>query len=926
MRDEIVGREREFSAAEEFLVDLRDGPSALVFEGEAGIGKTTVWNAAVRLALDSGSTVLSCRPAQSEADLSFSSLTDLLAGVEDGATSELPLPQHRALDAALLRADPDGAAPDQRAVSAAVLTTLVTLAQKRTVVIAIDDAQWLDPPTQRVLEYVARRLSSSSVGFLVAVRAFRQASVTLALHRAMSDARFRLLRLGPLSRGALRHLLRASAPLPLSGAVMAQIERDSGGNPFYALELVRQLREGEPTLGHLSLPDSLAALVSDRIQRLPAASRAVLLVVSALSRPTVAVVERASPGGARRLTKAVDAGVVTLEGDSIRFVHPLFRSAVYSSASRDERRRVHLGLADIVIDPEEHARHLALAADGADEHVASALDRAADQARSRGAPDAAAELVERAIELTPPTGIEDRWRRMVQAADDHLHAGNRTRPRELLELVTRQRPAGPMRAAALRLLAEVRFSDDSYTAAFALLDEALAQAGEAVLLRVRIEIDLAFVLVNNGNMPLAAVHANSALGLAERAGEPGLLGEALAAAAGVDLLIGLGLDDVKVERALALEDWDRTTVFFFRPTFGALWTLTVVGQLERAQAAWDLLRENLVVRGGQADLPNVSFWATWLETWRGEIASATRIAETAVADSVDLESRVMRSAALSARAMAYAYGGRIEEGRQDGEAAMALAQDAAWVNGMAWAASALGFLALSAGDPAGADLALGAIAEAVVKMGLREPASAPFVPDEIEASIALGHLEQAETLLAWLEERGRALDRAWALAAAGRCRALMLAAQGDLGGALVVLEGALAEHARLPMPFELARTLLVKGRLQRRRRERLAAHETLGRALEIFKALGAPLWARQAADEIARIGLRGPAAPGLTPTEWRVAELAASGLTNREVAAAAFMSPKTVEANLSHIYDKLGIRSRAELGARIAADRDRPKN
>jgi DNA-binding CsgD family transcriptional regulator len=203
-------------------------------------------------------------------------------------------------------------------------------------------------------------------------------------------------------------------------------------------------------------------------------------------------------------------------------------------------------------------------------------------------------------------------------------------------------------------------------------------------------------------------------------------------------------------------------------------------------------------------------------------------------------------------------------------------------------------------------------------MGYGEPTAAPFAPDAVEALIGVGQLDEAATLLDQLESNGRRLDRAWALALGARCRSLLLAAAGDLDAAAKAAEHALDEHRRLPMPFERARTLLVLGQIQRRRRQKRAAAVALQEAARAFDEIGTPLWADRARAELERVSGSSPAGSSrLTPSERRVAELAASGLTNREVAGALFISPKTVEANLARIYHKLGIHSRAELGQRM---------
>jgi DNA-binding CsgD family transcriptional regulator len=232
----------------------------------------------------------------------------------------------------------------------------------------------------------------------------------------------------------------------------------------------------------------------------------------------------------------------------------------------------------------------------------------------------------------------------------------------------------------------------------------------------------------------------------------------------------------------------------------------------------------------------------------------------------------------------------------------------------------LGFLELSLDRPAEADAYLSKAVELEHAMGVREPAFFRIVPDEVEALVALGRLDDAETLLAPFEEAGRNLDRAWAIATGARCRALLLAARGDIAGASAAADEAVAMHDGLPLPFELGRTRLVRGTVERRAKRKREARDTLTKALEAFDGLGAALWAEKARAELARIGGRAPSSLDLTPTEDRVAALVAAGSTNREAADALFVSIHTVEANLKRIYRKLGVRSRTELASKFGSE------
>jgi DNA-binding CsgD family transcriptional regulator len=202
-------------------------------------------------------------------------------------------------------------------------------------------------------------------------------------------------------------------------------------------------------------------------------------------------------------------------------------------------------------------------------------------------------------------------------------------------------------------------------------------------------------------------------------------------------------------------------------------------------------------------------------------------------------------------------------------------------------------------------------------MGVREPGAFPFVPDEVEALVALGDVGSAERLIERLEEQGRALDRPLTLATAARCRGLMASARGDLEEADEHLQRSLDEHTRAQQPLELGRSLLVAGVVRRRMKQKKGARELLERALTTFEVLGAPLWTAKATAELARIGGRAPSGVALTPTEEQVARLVAAGRTNREVADALFMSPHTVDANLRRIYRKFGVHSRTELAHKL---------
>ena len=419
----VVGRDQEVATLLDFLETPGALPGALVFEGEAGIGKTTLWRAGLEHAIAHSYRVLSCRPSGSETPLSFAALGDLVEPVLDDILIELPNPQRRALVVALLLEDADGPPPDHRAIALAFLGVARALCRAGPVAIAVDDVQWLDPPSAFVLGFALRRMRDEPIAFLFAVRA-GEADV-LDLDRALPEERIQRLVVGPLSLGALQRLLKDRLGLVLSRPKLRRVHELSGGNPFFALELGRAFKRGAVRLepGE-SLPSRLAALVDDRLEALPADTRAALLVASALSRPTIELVGRAGIGEpGEQLAPALEANVIEFEDDRIRFSHPLLASGVYGATRPSERRALHRRLADAVPDPEERVRHLALAAEGPHPDVASALEEAAKRAHSRGALAAAAELSFQARQLTPLDHADERHRRAIQAVAYAFESG-----------------------------------------------------------------------------------------------------------------------------------------------------------------------------------------------------------------------------------------------------------------------------------------------------------------------------------------------------------------------------------------------------------------------------------------------------------------------------------------------------------------------
>lgn len=915
----LVGRELELAAIERLLSDARERFSVLLFEGEAGIGKTVLFDEALRMAQAGGFDVLACRPVAAEATLSLTAVGDLLAAVDSDAWAALPAPQRRALDVASLRTETDERPVDERAIAAGFRSLVSSLAGEQPVLLAVDDIQWLDPASAMILGFVVRRLGSERVGVLATHRLREAAEVDLA---ALTPAEsFTRNELGPLGVQALRRILveRLGATLPRSTVV--RVHAAAGGNPLFALEIGRLLAQrGAIAPGELlPVPDDISALVRARVAALPTATRDLLLAAALLARPTVERIGRAFDGPIDdELEPAERAAVAALDRDEIAFAHPLHAAAVVALATAAERRRMHRRLAGTVKELEERARHVALATDGPDETAANLLDDAAASARAKGRLHAAAELFEWARTLTPPSDASTAQDRGIRAAELHVHGGDRERAGSLLGALLSERLAASRRGEVLRLLAELSFADENLEKSETLLLEALAIDNDPRR-SVRTVLALMHVTTNyRMDFPAAAGLGRRALEYLEGSDEGALLAEALAYAAMADFLAGRDADWAKVERALTLEDPDRIAPIGLPPTGVAGCLALYAGRHAEARELLATARRRLAERGDERDLAHVLLWLSWLETRCGRFGAAARLADEAITYAALSDNRLIERLAIGQRAYVDAHRGELGAVRQRCREALPRDERGGGQSAL-WVAASLALAELSAGDPQAAWQACQPLVDGIEQQGIGEPVPLFFLADALEALVALGELDRAEALIEQLERRGRELDRSWAIVTGARCRGLLLAARGDLAGALAALDRGLAEHERIELPFDRARALLAKGGMERRMRHRAAARPLLDEAASEFERMGSPLWAARARAELDRLGGRRASAEGeLTPTEQRAAEFAAEGCSNKEIAARLVVSVHTVEVHLSHAYAKLGVRSRTQLARRLS--------
>jgi DNA-binding CsgD family transcriptional regulator/tetratricopeptide (TPR) repeat protein len=921
---EIVGREAELETARAFIDSVFDGPAAFFIEGEAGIGKTSVWSRCLHDARARGVQLLVSRAAQAETGLGFTTLVDLLAGVGNDVLDELPRPQRRALEIALLRAETAKGRADPRAVSTATLGVLRSLARTTPLLLAIDDLQWVDSASERVLRFVLRRLEDERIGFVATRRVESDDSAT-AFDRTLAASRVHRLRLEPLSLDEIEAVVLGLGDR-LARPTLQRLYTISGGNPFFALEIGRALQRRDSSgPARLVVPDSLHALVRDRLDALGPATQRALFAASALSRPTVDQVMQAlggARGGLRALERAADAQVVELDAGSIAFTHPLLASAVYASRSPPQRRRLHRALSAVVTDPEERGRHLALATVRPSAEIAAVVERAGDHARRRGAPDAAAELYEQAKRLTPAADATRRYRRTVQLADARLQAGDVRSARLAFAEASEAAPDPGAGAFALTRLGELLVLDweSNLSNALETYERASRAAAGDPTLVAAIEVDLAWLWHFRDDQTRSCVHARRALELAREIDDGARIAHALATCALFEGRRGNDEAWALLEAATRFEECVRDEPFAGRPQFVRAFFLLGDGLFEQARAISLNEYGNALERGDESSLPTLLEHLAIVERRAGRWDEAEQYA------------REMYWAAERGGFMAVHYSasyalilalrGRVEEARLLVEEHVAIA-DAAGVGPIFGGHRAvLGFIALSLGDATACIEQLEPLSS-MLTVEIAESGWVRFLVDEIEALLTVGDVERARGLVERLAERRSMLtDRAWACAATERCRGLVCAASGDEAGAGAAFAQALALHEQLPEPFELARTLLAQGRVERRFKRRRRARETLTRAREIFVQLGASLWAERTEEELSRIGGRSPRGAGLTSTEEKVARLTVTGLTNRQIAAELFISENTVETNLKRIYRELGVRSRTELAAKLLVPSD----
>jgi DNA-binding CsgD family transcriptional regulator len=918
----VIGRDDETEQLRAFLDQpVLDGPRALVLEGEAGIGKSTLWLAGLDRAREQGLRVLSSRPAEAEQAFAFAGLGDLFEDVLDDVRPHLPPPRRNALEVALLVEEAQEPL-DPRALGVAVRTALELLAAEQPLVLAVDDVQWLDGPSAGALAFALRRTSAPL--YVLLARRLGEQNEAAPLESVLSAASLKRLHIDPLSAGALQAVVREQLERVFPRPTLLRIHETSGGNPFYALEIARALPHELDSSQPLPIPETLEGLVRARIDALPEPSRRALVLLSTMGEGDAATLRRAGVGD--ELESAVSHEIVERTADRLRFTHPLLASSVYQGADAATRRSSHATLSEVVRDPLERARHLALAAEGPDAQIAASLEEAATTASARGAPNVAAELGELARRLTPDDDREGRHRRAIVAASVHLRLSDVGRARELADETLAEATDDRARAEALVLMSAVEAAARNQDRALTLRRDALLEAGSHPALQAAIHQWLAGNAPHTDGARVGERHARASLELAECIDDDVLRAGALAVLALLRFELGEPDAVALVERAHALATSRSTRDDGRHPTTEIAhllaWTydrlelvasfllaqiLSSIGRFDPARAVLDGLERELA---GDERLKAKALWLrSALELDAGNWDLARDLAErereiAALYETPDFPGPVMVLAELALH--------RGELGRARELAAQLRELPLAHGWDVATAEALLALADRSSGDPVGA-VEHFSIAEGIAeRAGFRGPTWLWWRADLAEALLDLGRVDEAVELLDAWEQASRRLDLDLIVAKITRCRGLVAGARGDVGLALATLEQAVDEADAVADPFGRARALLVLGVTLRRARQKRGAREAIAAALEGFESLGEVTWTERARAELGRIGGR-TREGGLTSAERRVAALVAEGRTNREVADALFLSARTVETHLTHIYAKLGVRSRTEL-------------
>jgi DNA-binding CsgD family transcriptional regulator len=899
----LVGRRREREALDSLMEDLRSGRGwALVVRGEAGVGKSALLEYAAGAAADM--RVVRAVGVESEMELAFAGVHQLCAPLLD-RLERLPTPQRDALGVAFgMR---EGAAPDRFLVGLAVLTLLSEAAGDRPLLCLVDDAQWLDRVSAQVLGFVARRLLADPVGLVFAAR---DPGEQLG---ALPELEVRGLR-----EEDARGLLRSVVGIRLDEQVRDRIVAETQGNPLALLELPRglspaQLAGGFGLTGVRAVPGRIEESFRDRVGALPADTRLLLLVAAAEPVGDSVLVWAAAgrlgvPGSAAAAAEA--DGLVEI-GARVRFRHPLVRSAVYRSAGLPERRAAHLALAEVTDrdgDPDRRAWHLAAAASGPDEEVAAELERSAGRAQARGGMAAAAAFLRRAAEFTSQPALQGE--RALAAAQASLQAGALDAAAELLAIAV-ARPLDELRQARAALLrGQIAFASGGGSDAPALLVKAAKQLEplDAALARqTYLDAWLAAAMAGQfagaGDLHEVSQAARTAPPPAGAPRPSDLLLDSLA------VLVTEGRDQAAplLRRAARVFAGERITLEErLRAAVPAVMAASVVWDNEYWYAIEARHVQSCREAGSLAQLALSANGLAIIMVWHGDFAAAASLVAEAEAIAGATGTRFARYGAM----LLAGYRGIEAEAAPLIEAGIAGALAAGHGGGVQWSQWVSGILYNGLGRYETALAQAQQASEQSPELYTRMWA----LPELIEAASRTGQTQLAADALARLAEVTSVAQTDWGQGIYARSRAL-LSNGGDAEG---WYRRAVDRLSRTALRTELARVHLLYGEWLRRESRRADARAQLRTAHDMFAAIGMEAFAERARRELAATGETArqrtvEAHDQLTPQEAQIAQLARAGMSNPEIAAQLFLSPRTVEYHLRKVFGKLDISSRHQL-------------
>jgi DNA-binding CsgD family transcriptional regulator len=905
----LLGRKAERLALDRLLAQARDGRSdVLALVGEPGIGKTALLEHAAESAGEM--RILRCRGIESESVIPFAGLAELLRPAL-GGLDRIPAPQATALAGALALA-PAGAR-DRFAIGAAALSLLSVSAEEGPLALLVDDAHWLDRSSAETLLFVARRLLADPIALVFTVR---QGQPSL-----LDGADLRTLRVAGLDRADAAELL-AREQIPQDA--LERLYRATGGNPLALLELAPEAARlaSLPGVAPVPISTSIATSFLRRFGQMPERTRRLLVLVAASDACALAVIARAASSmrlDIGDLAAAERVGLIAIAPGGIEFTHPLARAAVYADAAAQERREAHAALAAALPDRDidRRAWHMAAASVGPDDQASGALEQAGTRARERSAYAVAAAAFERAAGLASIDDARDRL--LFAAADAAWLAGDAQRTRALLHDAQTHVPAPAIAARIDHLRGHVAMRCGPVTDGYPLIVGAAERIADAdpelavVMLAQAVHgclytgdtpamiaaAERAVALANRQDSRRAKFFAAMAQGMALVAGGQGEAGAASARQA-----VGILEKSDELREDPGLLAWAALGPLWLREAGTGRELIERASERVRAQAALGALPDllHLLAR----DQATTDQWAA---------------AETSYDEAIRLGretgQQVEVAAALAGLAWLEARQGREGACREHAAQAAKMCEELGVGLFGVWAIQALGDLELGLGHPAAAIEHHRAQADALRSRGIADVDLSP-APELVEELLRLGRDEDAAKVAVDYVAQAKAKGQPWALARGARCRGLV----ADAGELESCFEEALALHTRTPDVFETARTRLAYGARLRRARKRVRAREQLRAAVEIFERLGARSWLDQAGAELAATGETArrrdvSTLDELTPQELRIARLLADGKTTRETAAAIFVSPKTVEYHLGHVYRKLGIHSRNELAAAL---------